>query len=465
MTLVFLVALVSGSLVLGSGVVANTNDSLILDNQSQGLRSQDPDANSMTWPMLPGESLEDIARLFYPKNKAMQKQFVFKTLRLNADNQPNLNPSERFESPTLLVIPTLKSLSNGTRAIKSGRHKSNKQKLYLSYRIKPAVENVPAKLMQDYELLLGKNAFLKEELAKLNEKLVFLQTKLNELKLILDKTLSLPKMGMPNNSLPTSKPPTDKVFKNLNKPAIDKSQASMPEKSATSSLFAVLNNNLLMAVLALGLLAVLSVYLLKKYRQYMYSKISFVATKMQATKADIGGHWQNTLLEARAESAPEVAPLVQVSKEVESRLNSTFEEAKLLMSINRTSDAIAHLKLTIKAHPKAAINHWLYLLEIFKKLNIKEDFESYAKDLHDTFNVISPIWQETEIAMVVPQRLEEFPHIMEKLYSTWPGDSATVYLRSLITDNRGGERTGFGKAVLSEILLLIALLDVRKDLI
>ncbi len=452
-------------LTIGSNVVANTNDSPSLDNQSQGLQSQDSDANSMTWPMLPGESLEDMARLFYPKNKAMQKRFVFKTQRLNADNQPDFNPSKRFESPTLLVIPTLKSLSNGTRAIKSGRQKSSKQKLHLSYRIKPAVENVPAKLIQDYEFLLSKNAFLKEELAKLNEKLIFLQNKLNELKLILDKTLKLPNLSMSNDSLPTNKPSANKVFKNLNNSAIDNSQASMSEKSATSSLNDVLNTNLFMAVLALGLLAALSVYLLKKYRQYMYSKISFVATKTQATVADKGGYWQSTRLEVKGDRTSEVTPLARVSKEVESRLDSTFEEAKLLMSINRTSDAIAHLKLTIEAYPKASINHWLYLLEIFKKLNLKGDFETYAKSLHDTFNVISPIWQETEIAMVVPQSLEEFPHIMEKLYSVWPGDSATVYLRSLITDNRGGERTGFGKAVLSEILLLIALLDVRKDLI
>ena len=46
----------------------------------------------------------------------------------------------------------------------------------------------------------------------------------------------------------------------------------------------------------------------------------------------------------------------------------------------------------------------------------------------------------------------------------WPGELATVYLRGLITDNRGGDRAGFGKAVLNEILMLIAVLDSRKDL-
>jgi hypothetical protein len=192
----------------------------------------------------------------------------------------------------------------------------------------------------------------------------------------------------------------------------------------------------------------------------MLSKMSFVATKMQASVADLGGFWQATKQVVGIESKPEPT----ISKEGGVRLDATLEEAKLLMSINRATDAIAHLKMTMEAQPKAAINHWLYLLGIFKKLNLKEDFEKYATDLHSTFNVMTPIWQDTEIAMVVPQSLEEFPHIMEKLYSTWPNDTATIYLRGLITDNRGGERTGFGKEVLSEILLLIALLDIRKTI-
>lgn len=451
-------------LILGSNVVANTNDSLTLDDQLQGLQSSDLDANSMTWPMLPGESLNGIARLFYPKNQFIRRQFVYKTLRLSADIRPNLNPSERFETPTLLVIPTIKSLSNATRLIMKGRVRASKQKLHLSYGIKPAVEKEPVKLMQEYEFLLNKNAFLKEELAKLNEKLVFLQTKLNEIKLIMDKTLSLPMSNLPENSLSTSNTLTNKVFKNLNTPEIGNSHASIPEKSVAHTLLDTVNANSLMVILALGLLGGLSISLLKKYRQNMASKIGFLATKMQATEADIGSPWQSTRLEVNNDRAQEAALFGKAAKEKASRLDSTLEEAKQLMSINRTSDAIAYLKLTIEAHPKASINHWLYLLEICKKLNLKEDFEKYAKDLHKTFNVITPIWRETEIALVVPQSLEEFPHIMEKLYNTWPADATTVNLRGLITDNRGGERTGFGNEVLSEILLLIALLDMRKEL-
>jgi hypothetical protein len=408
--------------------------------------------------------LNDVARLFYPKNKSMQRQFVFKTLRLSSNIQPNLDPAQRFEAPTLLVIPTLKSLSSSARAIGAKSKNSRKQKLQLSLNLEQAVEKIPSTLIQEYELLLSKNAFLKKELAKLNEKIVFLQTKLNELKLILDKTLTLPNTTESTQTTSADSTlanlPAKKEFKNLG-------NASKPqaEESATLSADAVmqyLNTDLVKLALAAGLLMILGAFLLKKYRQRMFSNLSFVATKMQATVQEVTNFVQHRI-EIKQETV-QTAQETQAAKEVSDRLDATLQEAKLLMSVNRSSDAIAHLKLTIEAQPKASISHWLYLLEIFRKLNLKEEFEEYATNLHLTFNVMTPVWYETEVAIYVPQSLEEFPHIMEKLYSIWPGELATVYLRNLINDNRGGERTGFGKAVLSEILMLIELLDIHKEL-
>ncbi len=458
---------------------ANAADSLASANALQSTTFVESDANSMSWPLMPSESLNDVARLFYPKDKQMQQKFVLKTLRLSTEIQPNLRPSDRFESPTLCIIPTLKSLSNSTHKIHSGSENPKLHRLKLSYEI----EQIPAKLMRDYELLLSKNAFLKAELAKLNEKIVFLQAKLKSLKLIWDKTLHLPNTGqlgtppleaaqtgvtqpspaaagLPSNALPTEQQANKKVFKNLNAQMKAQENSSAPEARSFIDYF---NTDLVKAALALGLLGILSALLLKKYRERMFQNLSFVATKMQNTVQEVGGYIQ-TRLDIKQETTPELAQEAHAAKQVEARQAATLEEAKLLMSINRTTDAIAHLKMTIEAQPKASINHWLYLLEIFRKLNLKEDFEKYAADMHQTLNVMTPVWYETEIAMVVPQSLEEFPHIMEKLYSIWPGDLATLYLRGLITDNRGGERTGFGKAVLSEILMLIELLDVRKEL-
>ena len=166
LNLVFLLALILSSLVLSTSIVAIADDALILDAELQ-------DTNSMTWPMLPGENLNDVARLFYPKNQTMQQQFMAKTLRLSSNIQADLNPVKRFETPTLLVIPTLKSLSYSKNGTNESRKKPRKQKLQLSYDIGRTIEQVPAKLLQDYQWLVSKNAFLKEELAKLNKKIIF----------------------------------------------------------------------------------------------------------------------------------------------------------------------------------------------------------------------------------------------------------------------------------------------------
>lgn len=420
------------------------------------------DENSMTWPMLPGENLNDVARLFYPKNQYMQRQFVFKTLRLSKDVQPNLTAKLRFNEPTLLLIPTLKSLSNKSRAIRKGPKKPKNQTLNMSYEI----EKVPEALVKEYEYLLNKNEFLKQELAKLNEKLIFLQAKLTELKLEFDRTLGSQNTNLPNKQLenaPIADAPTKKVFKNLNKNADEPKL----ENNAPFEIAQWFNTHILFSVLGLGVLFGLGAFIFKKHRETVDAKLSFVASKVQESVSELNGLWQPSGLATAPKSdfkTTQQADAIKAIQQAEGNLNSSLEEAKLLMSINRTSDAIAHLKMVIKSSPKASINHWLYLLDVFRKLKLKDEFENYAKELHTTFNVLPPVWDETEVPLAMPKSLQEFPHIMEKLYKTWPEDAAYHYLRGLIADNRGGERIGFGKEVVEEITMLLSLLEVRKEL-
>ena len=483
------------ALIFGNNVLAEANDSLALDSELQSAHA----SNSMTWPMLPGENLNDVARMFYPKSVVMQRLFIGKTLHLNMDKQANLNATARFKEPTLLVIPTLKSLSRNSQLTQSASERPTKHRLQITTDIEKVLDSVPSKLKEEYEFWVSKNELLKQQLVILKDKIVFLETKLNNLKLIWEKTLSLPagdSAANAGNNDVTASPnvnntavivsnatstinsaagvvtstATDagkKVFKNLNaKPTSNPVASEIAASKNTNGPLDYLNMDWVKATLVLGLLVVLSVFLLKKYRERMLLKMNFLATHMQTsaqeTTADFGGYLKPKPTEP--EDTPEVRMQVQAAKEVEARLDSTLAEAKLLMSINRHQDAIAHLKLTVESQPKASINHWLYLLEIFRKLNLKDDFEAYAKVLHDIYNVMTPVWYETEISIVVPQSLEEFPHIIEKLCSVWPGGLATVYLRGLITDNRGGDRAGFGKGVLNEILMLIAVLDSRKEL-
>lgn len=508
-SLVFLLVLVFSSLVLSSNVIAVVDDGLVLEAELQ-------DVNSMTWPMLPGENLNDVAHLFYPKNQAMQRQFVAKTLRLSTNIQANLKPEKRFEEPTLLVIPTLKSLSP-IKKITRKKPRKQKQKLQLSYDIDQAMEQVPAKLLQDYEWLVSKNAFLKEELAKLNKKIIFLQTKLDGLKLIFDKTLNLANTGLPSTDsqstdsqstdlpgtasasadLPATNMPAKKLFKNLSNTKLEveivnkKSNIleTMTARTPAAENATFSNTNLIIVAIASLVMLIAAALALKKYRQHMFASFTNAIPIMSDSLQDFGGHWKDEAQELDQQTLQDLEKVIHnteakaahprgvIVSTLQNKLantiqpntiqtnlaDSTLVEAKLLMSINRNQDAIKHLKVSIESNPKVSINHWLYLLEIFRTLNLKEEFEKYAAGLKANFNVTTQEWDDSIAPSALPQFLEEFPNIIENLCAVWPSNEAKVYLRSLITDNRDGERAGFGKSVLSEILFLVALLDTRKD--
>lgn len=456
--------------------------------------------NSLSWTAIPGESLNDVARAFYPNSKAMQRLFIAKTLQLNPEIEPKLKPSMVFETPTLLTIPTLKSLSKSRQAANtSHRAKAASQDLSMSYSMEKAASNFPALLVQEYELLLSKNDFLKAELERLHARINALQAKLGYLKLVLDKTLSFPdkpataslasNYNSPEAQDVVNTATAKKAFKNLNGNNANENNVSsvntvakqvklLTQQSPASVVLATdkveeSSSNLLkyglLATLGLVALLALGAYLLKKYRQRAIDRFSQSMPIMDDTLTNLGGQWQDTEQEAEAEHAVEQQSRNSTKnfmntqmRDEQARATSSLEEAKLLMSINRMQDAIGHLKLTIETQPKISINHWLCLLEIFRKMDLKEDFEHYAQNLHRTFNVMTPVWYETSAAIVVPQQLEEFPHIMDKLDAVWPSDLAKVYLESLIMDNRNGDRAGFSQAVLDEILMLIALLETRK---
>lgn len=89
--------------------------------------------------------------------------------------------------------------------------------------------------------------------------------------------------------------------------------------------------------------------------------------------------------------------------------------------------------------------------------------------MHISFNVMKLVWYDgnasiTDAQIIVPQHLEDFTHIMDKLDPVWPSELSRAYLESFITDKLDGERAVFSHAVIEEILLLLDLLDARKEL-
>ena len=68
-------------------------------------------SKSMEWQMMPGESLNSLSRLFYPKSSAMQRLFVASSVKLNREQMPELTGNFKFEDKTTVRIPTLIELS------------------------------------------------------------------------------------------------------------------------------------------------------------------------------------------------------------------------------------------------------------------------------------------------------------------------------------------------------------------
>lgn len=70
---------------------------------------------AMAWPLQPGESVQDLSRLIYPKSPRMQQHFIAETIRLNRESQPDLQAGTVFALEQQITIPSIKQLSGKSR--------------------------------------------------------------------------------------------------------------------------------------------------------------------------------------------------------------------------------------------------------------------------------------------------------------------------------------------------------------
>ena len=146
-------------------------------------------------------------------------------------------------------------------------------------------------------------------------------------------------------------------------------------------------------------------------------------------------------------------------------IESIVEEAKVFVALGRTEYAIEVLENYIATHPRSSAHPWLYLMDIHRSMQNRAAFETVAKRFHQAMNVVIPQWESVgQVAMVVAHSLEEFPHITARLIEGWAKRDAQDFLNHLLQDNRGGDRQGFGMDVLQEILMLLAVIELRDHL-
>lgn len=479
----------------------------------------DQESTNITWPLLSGESVQSLAALFYPKNKKMQRLFIRKTLQLSGEIRPNLNAYTTTNQASLIIIPDIKSLAKYSGKIKSAPTKSasagKQPKLHMSYGLKDAEKFALSPEMQaDYEALVKKNEKLKQDLDKLNAKLAHLQQVMVALDVEVKRVQSLPEPDTISKPLPDGPvlmavpvpiPATEAVANKLKNPdevkvkddavkiiatpppvvnpsvsipAVAKSPAStLPAVSKEQELF--FSRYLLeiaALMLVLGLAFAVFLYRRRQARKFSYftadslqpmDKKEFISATSSVDEADN----RQTPSELSADIMDnDLDAIMSMKNKAEGDM--VLEQAKIYVNINRQREAIMLLKSQIQSTPKTSLHHWLALLDIYRQTNQKEEFLDYAKQLHQTFNVMLPTWDNAPLPMVVATSLEEFPHVMEHIIELWTycdmneekSAETKAYLDTLLTDNRDSERAGFGLEVLQEIMLLRDLLDVREKL-
>ena len=500
------------NLALAVLVTMNANFSLAQDlpqevsaEQASTLQIDERESTTVTWPLLSGESVQSLSSLFYPKNKRMQHLFIQRTLHLSQEMRPNLNAYTTTNQASLIVIPNIKYLAKHSGRIRHASAKvvhhskpTTQPELHMSYGLKDANQFALTSEMQTkYEDLVKRNEQLKQDLEKLNAKLAHLQEVMVALNIEAQRVQSLPVAPQASNVLPTAtataapvvapasvvvanvaEPAKPKVIKRVLSPAAEApASATTASMTAQESLISQYGLQLLLALFVLG-----SIFAVYRYRRKQTAAFSYFTTDklepmdkkefmsavdeddeppatvdFSLTSSEFSGSISDNDLDA----------IMSLKNKEEGDL--VLEQARIYVNIDREKEAILILKAQIQSAPKASLDHWLALLDVYRKTNQKEAFLESAHQLHQTFNVIKPTWDNLPLPMVIATSLLEFPHIIEPLMRIWGECVKNLgklietkrYLDTLLTDNRDSERSGFGLEVLLEIKLLRDILDLR----
>lgn len=428
--------------------------------------------NSLSWQMLPGDSVNRLAALFYPRNAYMQQRFVAKTLELNRKQGLKLNSASTFDENSTIIIPDLKSLSMQARPIKRKHVVPEKIDATIHPSQQPAVvgdQDFLSKLQLEYEGLVRQNSALKQELDRLNAHLASLQKSLQEMFVqakqmlvqkpavvtepepIVQEELVQQKPAVnplqPVNVQRQQEPPKQMMNMQLAEPQRN-NVAAVPDSSSWDwrALLSFKQQDALLPLL-LTLVAVLTLILLV---------LSWGLSWYHSRKPQ-----QQVLTETVDTDFPDIIMLPEVSAGFEDVPELVMERARQMVSNDQADEAVSVLEIYIRERPTQSVYPWLYLLEIYHNLRKKEEFDELVERLHATFNVKPPAWEDTQSGVVVESSLEDFPHIVTELERIWTSDDAVQYLSELQLDNRRGERTGFSLEVLKEITVLQKILETR----
>lgn len=142
--------------------------------------------------------------------------------------------------------------------------------------------------------------------------------------------------------------------------------------------------------------------------------------------------------------------------------DSALELAEIMLSFGRVQGAAQTLTDYVNTNPRQAIRPWLRLFEIYHDAGMRAEFESLVEQFHRNFNVQKITWDEYPHDLARAS-LEDLPHVVQEVLSSWGTPACLQLLRGHLHDNREGTRMGFPLGVVDDIATLIALLEARLE--
>jgi hypothetical protein len=381
------------------------------------------------WPLMQGESVGQLAAKFYPNNPSMQEVFINQTIALNQSLHAQLSANTSFGEITHIIVPDLKALSQ-----QSSKHRPISSVLQTTqpvHELNSAI--VTESMKRQYQALETQHVLLGKVLESFFLRLDQLQANFKKINAVVQSYLNK------HDPAPQAKAPIQLAQANVQTPI---QEAIGNDKDAPW--YAPISTSVL-----IGLVLLIAAFL---YGSSKRRDKHLIETPGTQTISPI--EWPDT----------EVKPSLNAeSSEVKTpSVSESLAQAKILVASGKPKAAAERLVAVVAAKPDDSLEAWLYLLDLYRDMGLKTEFVEYAQRLHTSFNVVTPQWEIKEVALVMANSLEEFPHIIEALSQHWKDGSAQAYLTGLLKDNREGERAGFSIPVLQEIMLLQAILKIRE---
>lgn len=436
-----------------------------------------------------GESLENLAEMLVPDNPARQRRMLAALQRAN----PDFDPQQPLPEGTPVHIPVLRRpapppADTANRPSRPAQAKPRplppSQGEPMPEEPRPVTAAAPLPAKGDRLVLGAPPAEIRPDeragppkgsMADVEQRILKMETtigllneqvsKLNEALTLATESLVIQQKLQMAQSLQTQ--PTAAPTPAAAPPAATQPPPPPPRKEDSSSWL-----EMLLSALVGGGIASYTAHVLSRRRQ---EKTLAEMTANFAPSAAMPAPHQADSNAERLSSAPSVdttptaaVPSASVDIDlgeerttdvsVEER-DSALHLAEIMLSYGRVDGAVEILADYIEEHSPDRIEPWLTLLNLYRRGNMRSEFERLMARMRSRFNFQIPNWEQSQTPISGLLSLEDYDHITRRLLTTWGTQDAMNYLTGLIHDNRHGQRAGFPLEVVEEIILLTRILE------